>query len=70
MKTREIRDLPAGERVAKLKDARQELMHERGVAAMGGAVRNPGKIRALRTTIARILTVENAAASPKAKRGR
>jgi len=32
-------------------------MHERGVAAMGGAPPNPGKIRALRKNIARILTI-------------
>ena len=33
-------------RVAKLKELRSELMHERGVAAMGGAPPSPGKIRA------------------------
>lgn len=69
VKTREIRDLNAEERATKLKEARTELMHERGVAAMGGAVRNPGKMRALRTDIARLLTVmkEPAAAAPAAK---
>lgn len=58
MKMREIRTLSPEERATQLRDARQELMHERGVAAMGGAVRNPGKIRQLRTTIARILTAQ------------
>lgn len=33
-------------------------MHERGVSAMGGSSPSPGKIRQLRTAIARILTVE------------
>jgi large subunit ribosomal protein L29 len=33
-------------------------MHERGVSAMGGAPANPGAIRALRTDIARILTIQ------------
>ena len=32
-------------------------MHERGVAAMGGAPPSPGKIHALRKNIARILTI-------------
>jgi len=32
-------------------------MHERGVAAMGGAPPSPGKIRAVRRNIARILTI-------------
>ena len=41
----------------KLSELRDELMHERGVAAMGGAPPNPGKIRALRKNIARILTI-------------
>ena len=68
MKTREIRALKPEDREARLKEARQELMHERGVAAMGGAVRNPGKIRALRTTIARILTVQSADKAPAKRR--
>jgi hypothetical protein len=32
-------------------------MHERGIAAMGGAPSSPGKIRALRTNVARIHTI-------------
>ncbi len=58
MKTKELRDLSSQDRVAKLKDTRNELMNARGVAAMGGAPRNPGEIRKLRTTIARILTIQ------------
>lgn len=42
---------------AKFKELSDELMHERGIAAMGGAPASPGKIRALRTNIARIHTV-------------
>jgi len=45
------------ERERKLKELRDELMHERGVAAMGGAPVSPGRFRSLRTEIARILTV-------------
>ncbi len=44
-------------RAEKLKELRNELMHERGVAAMGGAPPSPGKIRAVRRNIARILTI-------------
>ena len=58
MKTKELRELSSQDRVAKLKETRNELMNARGVAAMGGAPRNPGEIRKLRTTIARILTIE------------
>ncbi|OPX63395.1 MAG: 50S ribosomal protein L29P [Methanomassiliicoccales archaeon PtaB.Bin134] len=46
------------ERKAKLRELQDELMHEKGAAAMGGAPNNPGKIRALRSNIARILTVQ------------
>ncbi|MDI6856013.1 MAG: 50S ribosomal protein L29 [Candidatus Thermoplasmatota archaeon] len=57
MKLKEIRALPKEERLKKVKELRYELMHERGTAAMGGAPTSPGKIKALRKTIARILTV-------------
>jgi large subunit ribosomal protein L29 len=58
-KTKELRGLSPKEREERLKEARNELMHERGVAAMGGAPPNPGKIRAIRSTIARILTIQH-----------
>lgn len=45
------------DREKKLKELREELMHERGVAAMGGSPPNPGKIRQLRKSISRLLTV-------------
>jgi ribosomal protein L29 len=54
----DIRNMTAEERNEKLKELRNDLMHERGVSAMGGAPSNPGLIRALRTNIARILTVQ------------
>ncbi|MCA1813588.1 MAG: 50S ribosomal protein L29 [Halobacteriales archaeon] len=58
MKPKAIRALAPDDRAKLLTDTRAELMHERGLAAMGGSVKNPGKIRDLRTTIARVLTVE------------
>ena len=57
LRTKEIRAMDADTRGKKLLELRDELMHERGVAAMGGAPPNPGKIRALRKNIARILTI-------------
>ena len=57
LRTKEIREMDAEGRAKKLRTLREELMHERGVAAMGGAPPNPGKIRALRKNIARILTI-------------
>lgn len=57
LRTKEIRAMDAEALAKKLTELRDELMHERGVAAMGGAPPNPGKIRALRKNIARILTI-------------
>lgn len=58
LRTKEIRAMDAAAREKKLREMRDELMHERGVAAMGGAPPNPGKIRALRKNIARLRTIE------------
>jgi len=57
LKTKDIRAMRPEDMKAKFKELSDELMHERGVAAMGGAPASPGKIRALRTNIARIHTV-------------
>ena len=53
----EIRDMSIEEMRAKLRELRAELARERAVAAAGGSVENPGRIRELRRTIARILTI-------------
>ncbi len=57
LRTKEIRAMDTTARAKKLRELRDELMHERGVAAMGGAPPNPGKIRALRKNIARLHTI-------------
>lgn len=57
LKIKEIRQFTPEERMEKLKEMKEELMHERGVSAMGGSPPSPGKIRQIRTSIARILTV-------------
>jgi len=58
LKTKEIRAMRTDDIRAKMKELSDELMHERGVAAMGGAPASPGKIRALRKNIARIHTIQ------------
>ncbi|UCB58766.1 MAG: 50S ribosomal protein L29 [Thermoplasmatales archaeon] len=57
LKSKEIRDFTPEERREKLNELKSELMHERGVAAMGGSPPSPGKIRQLRMNIAKILTI-------------
>jgi large subunit ribosomal protein L29 len=57
LRTSEIREMSREERQKKLKELRNDLMHERGVAAMGGAPASPGRIRAIRSNISRLLTI-------------
>ena len=57
LKAKEIREFSKEERLEKLEELKRELMHEKGVAAMGGSPPSPGKIRQLRTSIARMLTI-------------
>jgi large subunit ribosomal protein L29 len=57
LRSKEIRAMRPEDIKAKFKELSDELMHERGIAAMGGAPSSPGKIRALRTNVARIITI-------------
>ncbi|PSG97316.1 50S ribosomal protein L29 [Thermoplasmatales archaeon SW_10_69_26] len=59
MNADELRDLTLDELEEELRDMQQELMHERGVAAMGGQPPDPGRIKELRKTVARIKTIAN-----------
>jgi len=45
------------ERQKKLEDMRNELFKIKSSSAMGGTLQNPSKIREIRRSIARILTV-------------
>ncbi|OGS44889.1 MAG: 50S ribosomal protein L29 [Euryarchaeota archaeon RBG_13_57_23] len=57
LRPKELRAMRSEDIKAKFKELNDELMHERGIAAMGGAPSSPGKLRALRTSVARIHTV-------------
>jgi large subunit ribosomal protein L29 len=59
VKTKEIRDMSTIEREKKLDDLRKELFKLRSESAMGGTMQSPTKIRELKRSIARILTVMN-----------
>ncbi|HXY12603.1 MAG TPA: 50S ribosomal protein L29 [Thermoplasmata archaeon] len=54
---KELRALTDEELLRRIADDENTLLRERGVAAMGGAPPSPGRIRALRTNVARALTV-------------
>lgn len=59
MKTKELRKLKSEDMDKKLSELRLEKSKEFGNVKMGRAVKNPGKIRSMRKTIARILTLKN-----------
>jgi len=57
LRMKELRALTDEELRKRVADAENDLLRERGVAAMGGAPPSPGRMRALRTNVARALTV-------------
>jgi large subunit ribosomal protein L29 len=58
VRSKEIRAMSEEQIEKQLKDLRNELLKERAITATGGAPENPGRIRELRRTIARILTIQ------------
>jgi large subunit ribosomal protein L29 len=57
LKNDAIRKMTKEERRAKLEEICDELMHEKGVKAMGGAPTSPGRVKALRNAKARLMTI-------------
>jgi len=55
----EIRDMSGEERERRVSELRTELVRMRTMVNAGGAVDNPSRIREIKKTIARILTVIN-----------
>ena len=67
LRKRELKQLLPEEREKKLAELRTELVKLRTSVKSGGTVENVGRIRELKLTIARILTVENLKEGPEAK---
>ncbi|HXW66296.1 MAG TPA: 50S ribosomal protein L29 [Thermoplasmata archaeon] len=63
LRMKELRELSDDDLRRKVSEVENDLLRERGVAAMGGAPPSPGRMRALRTNVARALTVLNERAS-------
>lgn len=57
LRINEIRKMSPEERAKKLSELYAELLKLKAMVASGGSIENPGRIKALRKTIARILTV-------------
>jgi len=59
LKISEIRKMRPEDRMRKLSELRAELAKQRASIASGAVAENPGAIRAIRKSIARLLTVIN-----------
>ena len=77
MRLKEIKGMSSEDRSKKLSELRAEMARLRTMVRAGGAVENPARIRELRKTIAKILTIEHedklglrkTEEKPKKKRG-
>jgi large subunit ribosomal protein L29 len=58
IKIKQIREMKDEDLDKKLGELKLELLKEMGNVKMGRPVKNPGKIRELRKTIARLLTIK------------
>jgi len=67
-RVKDIRAMSSEERREKLAELRTELARLKTMVEAGGSLENPSRIRELRKTIARILTVETEEASVKGKK--
>ena len=57
-KTKELRGMGKEEMNEKLQQLKIELSKEKGAIASGTKAENPGKVKEIRKTIARILTIK------------
>ncbi len=57
LRRKEIRDMRPEARMKNLKELRLELSRQKALIAAGGALENPGKVREIRRTIARLITI-------------
>ncbi len=57
LRSDEIRNMPEAEIEDELSRLKEELAGEKATMALGSPPENPGRIRELRRTIARILTI-------------
>lgn len=59
LRIKEIRDMSSEERMKRVNELRTELLRLKTMIKAGGTIENPARVRELRKTIARILTIEH-----------
>ncbi len=68
LRIKDIRAMSSKERKEKITELRTELARLRTMVKAGGSIDNPSRIRELRKTIARILTIETEERQTKEKK--
>ena len=58
IRIKEIRDLSHEDKLKRLGELQTELMRLKTMVKAGGSIENPARVRELRKTIARILTID------------
>jgi len=58
-RVKEIRDMSHEDKLKKLGELQTELMRLKTMVKAGGSIENPARVRELRKTIARILTIDH-----------
>lgn len=58
LRVKEIRGMSSEDRRERLRELQTELVRMRTMIKAGGSIENPARVRELRKTIARILTIE------------
>jgi large subunit ribosomal protein L29 len=59
LRIKEIRGMSTEDRDKKISELKAELARLKTMIRAGGAVENPARVRELRKTIAKVLTIEN-----------
>jgi len=68
LRIKDIRSMSSKERKEKIAELRTELTRLKTMVKAGGSIDNPSRIRELRKTIARILTIETEERQAKEKK--
>jgi len=67
MRVKEIRDMSSEDRKKRRQELQTELVRLKTMIKAGGSIENPARVRELRKTIARILTIEGEPTPSKKK---
>ena len=67
VRAQDLRKMSESEIDKKLEDVQAEMIRQRGKITTGGAPENPGRMKLLRRTIARIITIKKERAKESVK---